>query len=127
MAAVEEIDAIAPKAPAQSRRRWCAVLVAAAGFGLTVLVFYPGYSTADARYVYADAMAWRFCDWQSPAMAVLLRVIDPIAPRSASMFLLAASPFWRPLLAPPLLAGGGRGASSASRPPARLAACCRLA
>src|SRR5260221_4382500 len=104
MAAVEEIDAIAPKAPAQSRRRWCAVLVAAAGFGLTVLVFYPGYSTADARYVYADAMAWRFGDWQSPAMAVLLRLIDPIAPGSAGMFLLTASPYWLALWALPPLA-----------------------
>src|SRR5258707_2492911 len=94
MAAVEEIDAIAPKAPAQSRRRWCAVLVAAAGFGLTVLVFYPGYSTADARYVYADAMAWHFGDWQSPAMAVLWRLIDPIAPGSPSMFLLTAALYW---------------------------------
>src|SRR5258707_10340140 len=107
MAAVEEIDAIAPKAPAQSRRRWCAVLVAAAGFGLTVLVFYPGYSTADARYVYADAMAWRFGDWQSPAMAVLLRLIQPIAPRAAGMFLLTGSPYWPAFcaLSPP--AGGG--------------------
>jgi len=105
MAAVEEIDAIAPKAPAQSRRRWCAVLVAAAGFGLTVLVFYPGYSTADARYVYADAMAWRFGDWQSPAMAVLWRLIDPIAPGSASMFLLTASLYWLAFGALALLAG----------------------
>src|SRR6266436_6653223 len=94
MAAVEEIDPIAPKAPAQSGRRWCAVLVAAAGFGLTVLVFYPGYSTADARYVYADAMAWRFGDWQSPAMAVLWRLIDPIAPGPSSMFLLTAAVYW---------------------------------
>jgi len=94
MAAVEEIDLIAPKAPAQSRRRWGAVLITAAGFGLTVLVFYPGYSTADARYVYADAMAWRFGDWQSPAMAVLWRLIDPIAPGSTSMFLLTASLYW---------------------------------
>jgi hypothetical protein len=66
----------------------------AAGFGLTVLVFYPGYSTADARYVYADAMAWHFGDWQSPAMAALWRLIDPIAPGSASMFLLTASLYW---------------------------------
>src|SRR5260221_7357770 len=106
MAAVEEIDAIAPKAPAQSRRRWCAVLVAAAGFGLTVLVFYPGYSTADARYVYADAMAWRVGDWQSPAMAVVLRVIDPIAPRSAGLVLLTAGLYWPALCPLPCLVGG---------------------
>src|SRR5258706_5053355 len=99
MAAVEEIDAIAPKAPAQSRRRWCAVLVAAAGFGLTVLVFYPGYSTADARYVYADAMAWRFCALELPAIAGVWRVIYPNSPRAASIVLLTARPFSRALCA----------------------------
>src|SRR5258708_31569910 len=100
MAAVEEIDAIAPKAPGQSRRRWCAVLVAAAGFGLTVLVFYPGYSTADARYVYADAMAWRFCDLESPAIAVVLRPHHPNPPPLARQFLLVARPVPPPPLSP---------------------------
>src|SRR5258708_29693218 len=97
MAAVEEIDAIAPKAPGQSRRRWCAVLVAAAGFGLTVLVFYPGYSTADARYVYADAMAWRVCDLESPAIAGPSRLFHPNPPPPAAHFPLYGGPF---LLAP---------------------------
>ena len=94
MAALEETGLIAPKATAQSKGPWFGLLAAAAGFALTVLVFYPGYSTADARYVYADAIAWRFGDWQSPAMAVLWRLIDPIAPGSASMFLLTASLYW---------------------------------
>src|SRR5215472_13674692 len=94
MSAVEETEIIASQAPAQSRSRWCALVMTAAGFGLTLLVFYPAYSTADARYVYADATAWRFGDWQSPAMAVLWRLIDPIAPGSASMFLLTASLYW---------------------------------
>src|SRR5205807_1283680 len=51
-------------------------------------------AAAAARYVYADAIAWRFGDWQSPAMAVLWRLIDPLAPGSASMFLLTASLYW---------------------------------
>src|SRR5262249_3705730 len=42
----------------------------------------------------ADAMAWRFGDWQSPAMGALWRFIDPIAPGAASMFLLTASLYW---------------------------------
>src|SRR5262249_61648239 len=92
MAAVEDSDPIAAKAPALSRGVWLGLLTTAAGYALTVLVFYPGYSTVDARYVYADAMAWRFCDWQSPAMGALWRFIDPIAARAASMFLLTASP-----------------------------------
>src|SRR5438128_12648685 len=94
MAALEETGLIAPKATAQSKGPWFGLLAAAAGFALTVLVFYPGYSTADARYVYADAIAWHFGDWQSPAMAVLWRLIDPIAPGSPSMFLLTAALYW---------------------------------
>src|SRR5947209_3523855 len=65
-----------------------------AGFAVTILVFYPGYITVDAEYVYAEAQAWRFGDWQSPAMAVLWRLIDPIAPGSLSMFLLTAILYW---------------------------------
>src|ERR671937_2264979 len=94
MAAVEDSDPIAAKAPALSRGAWLGLLTTAIGYALTVLIFYPGYSTADARYVYADAMAWRFGDWQSPAMAVLWRLIDPVAPGSASMFLLTAALYW---------------------------------
>src|SRR6266498_4931801 len=94
MAAVEGSDPIATRAPAQSRGSWLALCTVAAGYCLTVLVFYPGYSTADARYVYADAMAWHFGDWQSPAMAVLWRLIDPIAPGAPSMFLLTAALYW---------------------------------
>ena len=70
------------------------LLLVACCYGLTVLIFHPGYMTIDARYVYADAQAWRFGDWQSPAMAVLWRVIDPIAPGALSMFLLTATLYW---------------------------------
>jgi hypothetical protein len=94
MAAVEDSAPIAPKTPVLSRGSWFVLLTAAAGYALTVLIFYPGYSTADARYVYADAMAWHFGDWQSPAMAVLWRLVDPIAPGPASMFLLTATLYW---------------------------------
>lgn len=94
MAAIEDSAVIATTAPAQGRGAWLAPLAAAAGYAFTVLIFYPGYSTADARYIYADAMAWRFGDWQSPAMAVLWRLIDPLAPGSASMFLLTAGLYW---------------------------------
>src|SRR5215472_6580671 len=94
MAAVEDSDPIAAKAPALSRGVWLGLLTLAAAYALTVLVFYPGYSTVDARYVYADAMAWHFGDWQSPAMVVLWRLIDPIAPGASSMFLLTATLYW---------------------------------
>src|SRR6478736_1189467 len=105
MAAVEDSDPIAASAPALPRRAWLGLVTTAAGYALTVLVFYPGYSTVDARYVYADAMAWRFGDWQSPAMGVLWRLIDPIAPGAASMFLLTATLYWLAFGMLALLAG----------------------
>ncbi len=97
MAAVQDSDPIWHKA--QARRggasfQLLVLLMVAAGYALTVLVFYPGYSTADARYVYADAMAWHFGDWQSPVMAVLWRLIDPVAPGALSMFLLTTTLYW---------------------------------
>jgi hypothetical protein len=66
----------------------------AAGFGLTLLVFYPGVMTYDARFVYEDIANGTLGDWQSPAMTVLWALIDSIAPGSASMFLLIATSYW---------------------------------
>jgi hypothetical protein len=66
----------------------------AAGFILTVYVFYPGVMTYDAGYVYGDIAKGTFGDWQSPVMTLLWSLIDPIAPGSASMFLLTATLYW---------------------------------
>ena len=63
-------------------------------FALTLLVFYPGVMTYDARYVYDDIAQGFLGDWQSPVMAVLWAAIDPIAPGSASMFLLMVTIYW---------------------------------
>ena len=70
------------------------LLLLAAGYALTILVFYPGYMTVDATYVYAASQDWRFGDWQSPAMSVAWWLIDPIAPGAVSMFLLIATAYW---------------------------------
>lgn len=75
------------------------LLLVVAGYALTVLVFYPGYVTVDASYVYADVRAWQsgrpqFGDWQSPVMTVLWRLIDPIAPGAVSIFLLTVTLYW---------------------------------
>src|SRR6516165_4614531 len=94
MAAVEHREAIAHKAPSRQRASLLVLLTLAAAYALTVLVFYPGYSTIDARYVYADSMAWHFGDWQSPAMVLLWRLVDPIAPDASSMFLFTAALYW---------------------------------
>ena len=70
-----------------------AVLIAA-GYGLTLAVFYPGIMTYDAKFVYEDIARGVLGDWQSPVMTVLWGVIDPIAPGPGSMFLLIATSYW---------------------------------
>ena len=55
----------------------------AAGFGLTLVIFYPGVMTYDAKFVYEDIAKGELGDWQSPVMTVLWALIDPIAPGSA--------------------------------------------
>ena len=78
------------------RRRLCAAVAAliAAGYGLTLLIFYPGVMTYDAKFVYEDIAKGVLGDWQSPVMTVLWGVIDPVAPGAGSMFLLIATSYW---------------------------------
>jgi hypothetical protein len=78
------------------RRRLCAAGAAliAAGYGLTLAIFYPGVMTYDAKFVYEDIAKGVLGDWQSPVMTVLWGAIDPIAPGPASMFLLIATSYW---------------------------------
>jgi len=76
-----------------SSRRWPALLTLA-GFALSLAVFYPGVLNYDARYVYMDSQKGFYGDWQSPVMTWIWKVIDPIAPGTASMFLLIAGLYW---------------------------------
>jgi hypothetical protein len=83
--------------PAQATLRRSSLTVAilvAAGYGVTLLVFYPGVMTYDAKFVYEDIAKHTLGDWQSPAMTVLWALIDPIAPGPGSMFLLIATSYW---------------------------------
>lgn len=66
----------------------------AAGFALTLLVFWPGIETFDAHYIYMDMVKGFYGDWQSPVMIVLWRLIDPIAPGLGSLLLLTAALYW---------------------------------
>ncbi len=70
----------------------CAMI--AAGIFLTLLVFYPGVMTYDAKFVYEDIAKGTRGDWQSPVMTALWSLVDPIAPGSSSMFLLIAAFYW---------------------------------
>jgi hypothetical protein len=65
-----------------------------AGYCLTLVIFYPGVMTFDAKYVYEDIAKHALGDWQSPVMTVLWALIDPVAPGSGSMFLLIATFYW---------------------------------
>src|SRR5450755_1733613 len=78
------------------RRRLCLAVAAliAAGYGLTLAIFYPGVMTYDAKFVYQDIASGVLGDWQSPVMTVLWRLIDPVAPGPSSMFLLIATSYW---------------------------------
>lgn len=69
-------------------------MLLAAGFGLTLLIFYPGVMTYDAKFVYEDIAKGTMGDWQSPVMVWLWGLIDPIAPGAGSMFLLIATTYW---------------------------------
>jgi hypothetical protein len=66
----------------------------AAGYVLTLVIFYPGIMTYDAKFVYEDIGKGVVGDWQSPVMVALWWVIDPIAPGAGSMFLLIATGYW---------------------------------
>src|SRR5262245_48431754 len=81
--------------PASARRPLLVpLLLAGCGFLLTLALFYPGIMNYDARYVYQDGLKGFYGDWQSPVMTWLWQTIDPIAPGSASMFLLIAALYW---------------------------------
>jgi hypothetical protein len=78
------------------RRNLCLAVAAliATGYGLTLLIFYPGILTYDAKFVYEDIAKGVLGDWQSPVMTVLWGAIDPVAPGAGSMFLLIATSYW---------------------------------
>ena len=80
--------------PAWRRLRPAVAVLIAAGYGLTLLIFYPGIMTYDAKFVYQDIGKGALGDWQSPVMTVLWGMIDPVAPGAASMFLLIATSYW---------------------------------
>src|SRR3978361_2191061 len=77
-----------------ARPRVAVAALIAAGYALTLAIFYPGVMTYDAKFVYEDIAKGVLGDWQSPVMTVLWSLIDPVAPGLASMFLLIATSYW---------------------------------
>src|SRR5450432_1851836 len=85
----------ADRTPPTRRRSVLAVAaLIAAGYALTLTIFYPGIMTYDAKFVYEDIAKGTLGDWQSPFMTWLWGRIDPIAPGAGSMFLLIATSYW---------------------------------
>ena len=66
------------------RRSLCLAVAAliATGYGLTLLIFYPGILTYDAKFVYEDIAKGVLGDWQSPVMTVLWGAIGSISDHS---------------------------------------------
>jgi hypothetical protein len=80
--------------PEYKRTALLIAAMTAAGFSLTLYVFYPGVMTFDALYVYKDMANGFYGDWQSPVMIVLWSLVDPIAPGSGSILLLTVTLYW---------------------------------
>ena len=78
----------------ETKRTAWLIAMCAAGFALTLWVFWPGVMTFDAHYIYMDMTKGFYGDWQSPVMIVLWRLIDPIAPGLGSILLLTAALYW---------------------------------
>ncbi len=87
-------DSAPAPAPLSPRSVLLVLAMIAAGFGLTLLIFYPGIMTYDARFVHEYIAKGVMEDWQSPVMILLWGWIDPIAPGAASMFLLTVTLYW---------------------------------
>src|SRR5665811_530750 len=83
-----------PRQPLRRRLRLAVCALIAAGYALTLVIFYPGIMTYDAKFVYEDIVKGVLGDWQSPVMTVLWGAIDPVAPGAGSMFLLIATTYW---------------------------------
>ncbi len=82
------------KRAAPLRTRLLLAAMGAGGLALSVRIFFPGVMTYDAMYVYRAISEGRVGDWQSPVMTAVWALIDPLAPGSASMFLLIAGLYW---------------------------------
>jgi hypothetical protein len=83
-----------PRQPVSRALHLAVAALIAAGYGLTLVIFYPGIMTYDAKFVHEDIAKGVLGDWQSPVMTVLWGIIDPIAPGAGSMFLLIATSYW---------------------------------
>lgn len=69
-------------------------VLALAGFGLSVLVFYPGLFTPDSMVQFDQAQSGQFADWHPPVMAALWRLLLFVHHGPEPLFLLHLALFW---------------------------------
>jgi hypothetical protein len=80
---------------ARPREYLLAGLIASAGFGFTIWLFYPGMTTHDALAVYDQAHAGRFGDWQPPLMGVLWVLLEKLLGYGPqALFVPTAALYW---------------------------------
>lgn len=91
-------DGDSATAPVTGASRLAILALIAAGFAATLWVFYPGIVTYDARYIYLDIGKGFYGDWQSPVMAWMWKLVDPIAPGPGSILILTALLYWAAFL-----------------------------
>lgn len=64
------------------------------GFAVTMVVYFPGYMSADPIQQLKEARAGIYSEWHPPAMAFLWRLFDNLYPGPAVMLILHALLFW---------------------------------
>ena len=80
-----QLDSLPAFANPCRRFAWLIPAMIAAGFVLTLQVFYPGVMTYDSKYMYIDIESGHRGDWQSPVRTELWKLIDWVAPGPASV------------------------------------------
>ena len=76
------------------RREAPEAAAAAAGFALSVLIFWPGVALYDSVEQYKQALSGGTTDWHPPIMAKLWGALAHLAPGTAPMLLLQLGLYW---------------------------------
>ena len=75
------------------------VLLAFAGFTLSIAASYPGYLNADSKYQLEEAMAGDYIDWRSPTVTLIWRALLNFFPGPVGFIVFDNLLFWGGLAA----------------------------
>ena len=79
---------------ASAWQSWIGIALAAVGFLLSVVAFYPGIFTPDSLDQFAQAQSGEFEDWHPPIMAALWSMLLHIHDGPEPLFLMHLLLFW---------------------------------